>query len=52
LRLGTFREYTASSAANGLASGLLQALILWQVYAISGSALSLGIVGLVAFIAA
>jgi MFS family permease len=52
LRLGPFREYTASGAANGLASGLLQAVILWQVYAISGSALSLGIVGLVAFAAA
>ncbi len=52
LRLGTFREYTTSRAANGLANGLLQALILWQVYAISGSALSLGIVGLFAFVAA
>jgi MFS family permease len=51
LRLSAFREYTASQAANGLASGLLQAVILWQVYAISGSALSLGIVGLVAFAA-
>src|SRR6516164_2174702 len=52
LRLGSFREYAVSRGANGLATGLLQALILWQVYAISGSALSLGIVGLVAFIAA
>jgi len=52
LRVSAFREYTASRAANGLASGLLQALILWQVYAISGSALSLGIVGLFAFVAA
>src|SRR5690349_17133711 len=49
LRLSAFREYTVSRAANGLASGLLQALILWQVYAISGSVLSLGVVGLVAF---
>ena len=52
LRLGSFREYAVSRGANGLATGLLQALILWQVYAISGSALSLGIVGLVAFVAA
>jgi MFS family permease len=52
LRLGSFREYTVSRGANGLATGLLQAVILWQVYAISGSALSLGIVGLVAFAAA
>jgi len=51
LRLTKFREYTVSRCANGLATGLLQALILWQVYAISGSALSLGIVGLVAFAA-
>jgi MFS family permease len=49
LRLTSFREYTISRSANGLATGLLQALILWQVYAISGSALSLGVVGLVAF---
>jgi MFS family permease len=52
LRLGSFREYAVSRGANGLATGLLQALILWQVFAISGSVLSLGIVGLVAFIAA
>lgn len=51
LRLSSFREYSLSRAAGGLATGLLQALILWQVYAISGSALSLGIVGLVAFAA-
>ncbi len=49
LRLPEFREYAISRLANGIASSLLQALILWQVYAISGSALSLGIVGLVAF---
>src|SRR5438128_990558 len=29
---------------------MLQAVILWQVYAISGSTLSLGIVGLVGFV--
>jgi MFS family permease len=52
LRLGAFRDYIISRSANGVATGLLQALILWQVYAISGSALSLGIVGLVAFVAA
>ena len=52
LRLGAFRDYTISRSANGVATGLLQALILWQVYAISGSALSLGLVGLAAFVAA
>ena len=31
---------------------LLQAVILWQVYAISGSTLSLGLVGLIGFISA
>src|SRR5579864_3931796 len=52
LRLAAFREYTLSQSASGVAAGLLQAVILWQVYAISGSPLSLGIVGLVAFAAA
>jgi MFS family permease len=35
-----------------MANSLLQAVILWQVYAISGSTLSLGIVGLVGFVSA
>jgi MFS family permease len=52
LRLNAFREYTVSRSATGVATSLLQALILWQVYAISGSPLSLGIVGLVAFVSA
>jgi MFS family permease len=52
LRVPAFRHYSLSRAANGLAMSLLQAVILWQVYAISGSALSLGFVGLVAFVAA
>lgn len=52
LRIGAFRAYTTSTAASSLASNLFQALVLWQVYAISSSALDLGIVGLVAFIAA
>jgi len=52
LSVPAFRHYSASRAASGLASSLLQALVLWQVYAISGSALSLGIVGLVAFVSA
>ena len=49
LRIPAFRDYTVSQSASGVATGLLQAVILWQVYAISDSALSLGIVGLVAF---
>ena len=51
LRQPLFRAYSLSSALSGMASSLLQALILWQVYALSGSVLSLGLVGLVAFIA-
>jgi MFS family permease len=52
LRVRSFRDYTISRSAAGVATGLLQALILWQVFAISDSALSLGIVGLVAFVSA
>jgi MFS family permease len=52
LRVAAFRQYVLSQAASGLATNLLQALILWQVYAISGSTLSLGIVGLVGFVSA
>ncbi len=52
LRVRSFRDYTISRTAAGIATGLLQALILWQVFAISDSALSLGIVGLVAFVSA
>jgi MFS family permease len=51
LRVRPFRDYTISRSAAGVATSLLQALILWQVFAISGSVLSLGIVGLVAFVA-
>jgi MFS family permease len=52
LRVPAFRQFVVSQAASGLATNLLQALILWQVYAISGSTLSLGIVGLVGFVSA
>jgi MFS family permease len=52
LRVAKFREYTIGRSAAGVAMGLLQALILWQVYAITDSPLSLGIVGLVAFVSA
>jgi len=52
LRVSSFRDYTISRSATGVATSLLQSLILWQVFAISNSSLSLGIVGLVAFISA
>ncbi len=52
LRVRSFRDYTISRSAGGVATSLLQALVLWQVFALSNSALSLGIVGLVAFVSA
>jgi MFS family permease len=51
LQVPPFRAYAASRVASGVATSLLQALILWQVYAVSGSTLQLGLVGLVGFIA-
>jgi MFS family permease len=50
LRLPAFRLYAASRLCSGTANSLLQAVILWQVYALSGSALNLGLVGLVGFV--
>jgi MFS family permease len=52
LRLPAFGSYATSRAASGIANALLQAVILWQVYAISHSTVSLAIVGLVGFISA
>ncbi|GAC1325875.1 MAG: MFS transporter [Chloroflexota bacterium] len=49
LQVGPFRSFAVSRIAAGIAQSMLQAIIAWQVYAISGSALSLGIVGLVRF---
>jgi MFS family permease len=45
-----FRQYSTSRAASSVANSMLQAVVLWQVYAISGSMLSLGIVGAVGFV--
>src|SRR6185503_17462108 len=47
-----FRNYAVSRVTSAIAMSLLQAVILWQVYAISGSPLSLGLVGLIGFISA
>ncbi|MDQ6669567.1 MAG: MFS transporter, partial [Chloroflexota bacterium] len=52
LHVPRFREYATSRAASSIANSMLQAVILWQVYVISGSTLSLGIVGLVGFVSA
>jgi MFS family permease len=49
-RVPGFRQYATSRAASSIANSMLQAVILWQVYAISSSTLSLGIVGLVGFV--
>ena len=52
LHLPAFREYTVSRLSSGMATSMLQAVILWQMYALTGSTLSLGLVGLVGFGAA
>jgi hypothetical protein len=52
LQVPGFRQYATSRAASSVANSMLQAVVLWQVYAISGSTLSLGMVGLVGFVSA
>jgi MFS family permease len=49
LRVPAFRLYSASRIAASVGQAMLQAIIAWQVYALSGSALDLGLVGLVRF---
>src|SRR5215472_14593687 len=49
LRVPTYQRYAASRAASGTASTMLQAVVAWQVYALTGSALDLGLIGLVRF---
>jgi MFS family permease len=49
LRVPAFRLYSASRIAAAVGQAMLQAIIAWQVFAISGSALDLGLVGLVRF---
>jgi len=52
LRTPAFQQYTISRIGSGVGTSLLQAVILWQVYALSGSALDLGLVGVVGFVSA
>jgi MFS family permease len=52
LRVRAFRLYAASRIGAGIGQSMLQAVIAWQVYSLSGSALDLGIVGLVRFVPA
>ena len=49
LRVPVFRLYSSSRIAAAVGQSMLQAIIAWQVFAYSGSALDLGLVGLVRF---
>ena len=49
LRVPAFRLYSSSRIAAAVGQSMLQAIIAWQVFAYSGSALDLGLVGLVRF---
>jgi MFS family permease len=52
LRVPAFRLYAGSRIAAAIAQSMLQAIIAWQVFQLSGSALDLGLVGLVRFVPA
>ncbi|MGI9147361.1 MAG: MFS transporter [Chloroflexota bacterium] len=52
LRVPAFRSYSISRVAAGIGQSMLQAIIAWQVYALSGSALDLGLIGLTRFVPA
>jgi MFS family permease len=52
LRVSAFRRYSISRVAAAMAQSMLQAIIAWQVFALSGSALDLGLIGLVRFLPA
>ncbi|MBM4409838.1 MAG: MFS transporter [Chloroflexi bacterium] len=52
MRLPAFRAYVISRATSGAAMTIVQAVIAWQVYEISGSTLQLGMIGLVRFVPA
>ena len=48
----SYQRYLASRVSTGVANGLQQAIVSWQVYELSGDVLQLGIVGLFRFIPA
>ena len=52
LRQPAFAFYSGSRIFSSLGQQLLQAVMAWQVYEITGSALSLGLLGLARFIPA
>ncbi|MEZ4502950.1 MAG: MFS transporter [Dehalococcoidia bacterium] len=51
-RVPAFRAFALSRACGATAMTMLQAIVAWQVYAISESALQLGLIGLARFIPA
>jgi len=52
LRLPAIRAFVLSRTAGSISVTLIQAAVAWQVYAISNSALQLGLIGLVRFVPA
>ncbi len=50
LRVAAYRRYALSRGASSTASTMLQAVVAWQVYELTGSALQLGLVGLARFL--
>jgi MFS family permease len=52
LRVPAFRLYSVSRVAAAVAQTMLAAIVAWQVFALSGSVLDLGIVGLIRFLPA
>lgn len=52
LRIPAFRAFALSRFAGGAAQTMLQTVIAWQVFEITGSALQLGLIGLVRFVPA
>jgi len=52
LRIPAIRAFVLSRTAGSISVTLIQAAVAWQVYAISNSALQLGLIGLVRFVPA
>jgi MFS family permease len=52
LQVPAFRRYSISRIAAAISQSMLQAIIAWQVFELSNSALDLGLVGLVRFVPA
>jgi MFS family permease len=50
LGVPAYRQYAISRIFSTIANAMLQAIVAWQVYAISGSAVQLGLIGLARFL--